>query len=84
VAAEAAVVPARRGKPRDKAKVESGVLVVERWIMAALRKHRFQSLAELNTSIAGLLEHLNNRPFRKRDGTRRTQFETVDKPALRA
>lgn len=78
-----AVVPARVRKPRDKAKVESGVLLVERWIMAALRKRRFQSLAELNDAIAGLLERLNSRPFRKREGTRRSQFEAVDRPVLR-
>ena len=78
-----AVVPARPRKPRDKAKVEAGVLLVERWILAALRKRKFFSLGELDESIAGLLERLNNRPFRKREGTRRTLFETLDQPALR-
>ena len=63
-----AVVPARPVKPRDKAKVEAGVLVVERWILAALRKRKFFSLAELNQAIAELLVRLNDRPFRKRDG----------------
>ncbi|OGV61545.1 MAG: hypothetical protein A3K18_06990 [Lentisphaerae bacterium RIFOXYA12_64_32] len=79
-----AVIPARRMKPRDKAKVEAGVLVVERWIMAALRKRKFFSLGEVNAAIAELLTRLNNRPFRKMDGTRRSLFETLDKPALRA
>jgi transposase len=78
-----AVVPARPRKPRDKAKVEAGVLLVERWILAALRKRRFFSLAELDEAIAELLERLNNRPFRKREATRRTLFETLDQPALR-
>jgi transposase len=78
-----AVVPARVRKPRDKAKAEAGVLLVERWIMAALRKRRFQNLADLNGSIGDLLERLNNRPFRKREGTRRSQFESIDKPVLR-
>jgi transposase len=50
-----AVVPARPRKPRDKAKVEAGVLVVERWILAALRKRTFFSLGELNQAIAELL-----------------------------
>lgn len=77
-----AVVPARPAKPRDKAKVEAGVLLVERWIMAALRKRRFHSLAELNEAIAELLTRLNERPFRKRDGSRRSVFESVDQPAL--
>jgi transposase len=79
-----AVIPARRMKPRDKAKVESGVLVVERWIMAALRKRKFFSLGEVNQAIAELLTGLNNRPFRKATGTRRSLFETLDKPVLRA
>ena len=79
-----AVIPARRMKPRDKAKVESGVLVVERWIMAALRKRKFFSLGEVNRAVAELLTGLNNRPFRKAAGTRRSLFEALDKPALRA
>jgi transposase len=78
-----AVVPARRVKPRDKAKVEAGVLVVERWILAALRKRKFFSLGEVNQAIQELLVRLNDRPFRKRDGSRRSLFESLDKPALR-
>jgi len=68
---------------RDKAKVESGVQVVERWVLAALRNHTFFSLAELNREIAALLEVLNNRPFQKLDGTRRSLFESLDRPALK-
>ena len=79
-----AVIPARRMKPRDKAKVEAGVLVVERWIMAALRKRKFFSLGEVNQAIAQLLTGLNDRPFRKTEGSRRSLFETLDKSALRA
>jgi len=78
-----AVLPARKAKPRDKAKVESGVQVVERWVLAALRNHTFFSLAELNREIAVLLEVLNNRPFQKLDGTRRSLFESLDLPALK-
>ena len=48
----AAVIPARAGKPKDKAKVESAVLVAERWILAALRNHTFFGLHELNQCIA--------------------------------
>jgi transposase len=77
-----AVIPARRGKPRDKAKVEAGVLVVERWILAALRKRRFFSLHEVNQAIGELLIRLNERPFRKAAGTRRSLFESLDKPVL--
>lgn len=77
-----AVIPARPRKPRDKAKVEAGVLVVERWILMALRKRTFFSLGEVNEAVAGLLTRLNERPFRKQEGSRRTLFETVDRPAL--
>jgi transposase len=58
-----AVIPARVRRPRDKAKVEVGVQVVERWILARLRNRTFFSLAELNRAIVRLLEELNNRPM---------------------
>jgi len=77
-----AVLPTRVRRPRDKAKVEAGVLVVERWILAALRHRSFFSLAELNAVIRELLEKLNARPFKKLPGTRRAQFEALDRPAL--
>jgi transposase len=76
------VVPARPYKPRDKAKVESGVQVVERWIVAALRNRKFFSLPELNQAIRELLVRLNERPFRKRDGSRASLFHSLEKPAL--
>jgi transposase len=78
-----AVVPARVRKPRDKAKAEAGVLLVERWILARLRRRTFFSLSELNGVIATELEALNARPFKKLPGSRRTAFETIDRPALR-
>lgn len=81
---DVAVIPARAGRPRDKAKVEVAVQVVERWILAALRKRTFFSLAELNAAIDELLERLNTRPFRKLPGSRRSLFEQLDAPALRA
>src|SRR5256886_15458604 len=68
------VLPTRPYKPRDKGKVEAGVLMVERWIVAALRHRNFFSLAELNQAIRELLEKLNQRPFRKRPGSRVTLF----------
>jgi transposase len=76
------VIPARPGKPRDKAKVESAVLIVERWILAALRNHRFFSLAELNRAIKEKLVEFNDRPLQRLKVSRRHLFETVDKPAL--
>ena len=77
-----AVLPARPRKPRDKAKVENAVGVVERWILAALRHRKFSAVAELNEAIEELLERLNLRPFRKREGTRASLFESIDRPAL--
>jgi transposase len=77
-----AVLPTRTRKPRDKAKVEAGVLVVERWILARLRKLTFFSLAELNREIRRLLDQLNDRPFQKLDGTRRSLFESLERAAL--
>jgi len=77
-----AVLPARPYKPRDKAKVENAVGIVERWILAALRHRKFFLLAELNEAIEELLQRLNNRRFRKRDGTRTSLFAEIDRPAL--
>jgi len=77
-----AVLPARVRKPRDKAKVEAGVLLVERWILAALRKQQFFSLHELNTAIYGLLGRLNQKTFKKLQGSRESLFIESDKPAL--
>jgi transposase len=79
-----AVVPARAGKPRDKAKVEGGVLLVERWILARLRNRTFFSLAELNAAIQALLADLNNRPFKKMKGSRSELFRTLERPAMAA
>jgi transposase len=77
------VIPARAAKPRDKAKVESAVLVAERWILAALRNHRFFNLIELNKAIADKLRDFNNRKFQKINTTRSALFESLDKPALK-
>lgn len=78
-----AALPARPYKPRDKAKVENAVQVVERWILARLRKHTFFSLVELNVIIRDLLNDLNRRPFKKLPGCRRSQYEALDRPALK-
>jgi transposase len=77
-----AIIPARPYRAKDKAKVEAGVQVVQRWIVAALRKRRFFSLEEANQAIAELLERLNQRSFRKREGSRATLFAQLDRPAL--
>jgi transposase len=78
-----AVVPARVRKPRDKAKAEVGVQVVERWILARLRHRTFFCLADLNEAIRELLDDLNARPMREWKRSRSDLFETLDRPALR-
>jgi len=75
-----AVLPARPRKPRDKAKVENGVLIAKRWILAVLRHRTFYSLAELNAAIRECLERLNNRPLKKIKKSRRELFEAIDRP----
>ncbi len=77
------IIPARVVKPKDKAKVESAVLLAERWILAALRNHTFFSIEELNRAIAQKLHELNDRKFQKMNATRRSLYETIDLPALK-
>lgn len=79
-----AIVPARPYKPKDKAKAEVGVQIIERWILARLRHHTFFSLAELNQCIKALLVAVNQKPFKQLKGSRQTWFESIDKPALHA
>jgi transposase len=78
-----AILPARVRRPRDKAKVEVAVLVVERWILARLRHRRFFSLAELNEAMALLVTDLNARPMRRLGVSRRDLFLELDHPALK-
>jgi transposase len=78
-----AVIPARVRRPRDKAKAEVGVQVAERWILGRLRKRQFFSLGELNAAILELRDHINERPFHKLPGSRKSHFEELDQPALR-
>ena len=77
-----AILPARVRKPRDKAKVEVAVQIVQRWILARLRNRRFFSLAELNGAIRELTIDLNNRPMCHLGTTRRTLFETIERGSL--
>jgi transposase len=78
-----AILPTRVRKPRDKAKVEVAVLVVERWVLARLRHRRFFSLAELNAAIGELVADLNARPMRRLSVSRRDLFLELDRPALK-
>ena len=77
------ILPARVRRPRDKAKVENAVLQAQRQILAPLRDRQFLSIAEINEAIAKLLVELNDRPFQKVAGSRRSWFEDIDRPALR-
>jgi transposase len=74
------VLPARPARPRDKAKVEAGVLVAKRWILSALRHQTFYTLSELNAAIQELLERLNGRMLRKVKKSRRELFDLFDRP----
>ena len=78
------ILPARPRSPQDKSKVEVGVQVAQRWILARLRNEVFFSLHELNTRIAGLLEELNTRQMRGYEASRRELFERYDRPHLTA
>lgn len=80
---EVTISPARVRKPRDKAKVEAGVLLAQRWILARLRHLQFFSLAEVNQAISPLLTQLNQRQFKKMPGSRQSVFEAMDYPALK-
>lgn len=79
-----AVIPARPYKPKDKAKAEVGVQVVERWILARLRHQTFFSLAELNQAIQALLKELNHKPFKQLPGSRQEWFDQMERGALRS
>ena len=79
-----AIVPARPRKPKDKAKAERAVQVVQRWILARLRNEKFFSIEALNERIRELLEDLNSRPMKRYGGlSRRDLFERIERPALR-
>jgi transposase len=78
------ILPARPARPQDKAKVEVGVQVVERWILARLRNQTFFSLESLNERIAELLEELDARPMRLYGESRRALFEKIERHCLKA
>jgi transposase len=80
---QVAIVPTRVVKPQDKAKVETGVQVVERWVLAPLRDRKFFSLAELNAAMQPLLAALNAREMKHLGLARQTLFATLDQPALK-
>jgi transposase len=78
-----AVLPTRIKKPRDKAKAEVAVQIVQRFVLARLRNRRFFSLEELNTAIRECVADLNAGIMRKLGKSRRELFETIERPALK-
>lgn len=78
-----AVMPARPYKPKDKAKAENAVLIVERWVMMRLRHRTFHTFNELNLSIRELMDSLNQRQMKQLGASRKELFDSVDKPALK-
>lgn len=78
-----AFLPARPRRPQDKAKAESAVQVVERWILMRLRHHRFETVDDVNEAIVPLLQQLNSKAFQKLPGSRASVFAEIDAPALR-
>ena len=81
---DTAILPTRPRKPRDKAKVEVGVLIVERYVLARVRKRRFFSLTELNVAIREIVVDLNARVMRKVGVSRIELLETIERPKLKA
>ena len=78
-----AVLPARKGKARDKAKVENGVLQAQRRILAVLRNRTFFSIAELNKAIYEETDRLNKRPMALINKSRYDLFVESEKAALK-
>ncbi len=76
------VLPARPYRPRDKAKVESGVRFAQSYILGRLRRQTFFSLAEANQAIAGMVDRINDYVMRRIGVSRRHLFETIERPAL--
>ena len=76
------IIPARVRRPQDKSMGENGVFIVEAWVIAALRNHKFFSLKDINTAIMSKLVDIVDKPFQIIDGTRRSLYETIDLPVL--
>ena len=78
------VLPARIRKPRDKAKVENGVGLVERYVLGRLRNRRFFSLDELNVAVAECVATINAKVMKRIKQSRNELFACLDKPVLKA
>jgi transposase len=79
-----AIVPACSYRPKDKSKVEVGVQGIQRWVLAPLRDMTFFSIAQINQALAPLLKAYNERHFQELEGSRSSQYEVLEQPALKA
>jgi transposase len=77
------ILPARSGKSKDKALVETQVKLTYQRIFAPLRNHIFYSRDELNQAIAELNQEHNNTPFQRLDTTRQKLFLEVEAGELK-
>lgn len=80
---DCSIVSARVRKPKDKAKAESSVSVIQRWIVARLRKVIFYSVQEANAAIRKLLEQVNDKIMKHVGKSRRELYDSVEKSALK-
>jgi transposase len=78
-----AILPARPAKPKDKSLVEGSINWLETWLLEWLRGQYFNSFNELNKAIKQRVKALSERQFKKRPGSRLSEYEAFDKPALR-
>jgi transposase len=79
----AVVLPARVRRPQDKSLAEIGVLLAERWVLAALRHRTFFTLEDLNAAIRERVAVINDRPVRRVGVSRQALFAQLDRPALK-
>jgi transposase len=80
---DTAIIPARPHKPRDKATVENGVLIAQRWVIAALRNEVFFSIKRAGDAVGEKTEDLNDRMLQKLNVSRKDLFISLDRPALK-
>lgn len=80
---QTAIVPARVRHPKDKPAVETGVKLIQRWILARLRNHTFFSVQEINEAIAPLLEEFNHKVARRLNKSRWELYEILESPYMR-
>ena len=77
-----ATLPARVGKPTDKAPVESDVNRIYQRVYAKLRKRVFYSLMELNQAISDLVKAHNQTRMQEHPYTREERFHAMERGEL--